>query len=89
MPDTFDVPIEVHASPVPDQLWAGLRTAVVAVSTFAIGRGWIQSDTAVMLTAVAGVLFPIIMGQLKTRKRAKQLAVTSAASPDNVAVVKP
>lgn len=66
-------PIEAHDSPLPDQLWSGLRTVALAASTFALGRGWITNDTAILLTAVGGVAWPIVAGQLKIRRRALEL----------------
>lgn len=80
--------IRVHESPLPDQLWSGLRTAAIAASTFALGRGWITDDIAILLTALGGVIWPIVAGQLKTRRRAQQLATTAEASPNHVAVVR-
>jgi len=82
--------ILVNASPIPDQLWAAVRQVAPAIATFAIGRGWIADDVVVLMTVVVGVVWPIVVGQMKTRKRATQLA-TVAASPDvpeHVAAIK-
>lgn len=81
-------PIEAHASPVPDQLWSGLRTIAVAGTTFALGRGWIQDDMAALLLAIAGVMWPIIAEQLKVRRRAQEKAVLACSVPDHIGVVK-
>ncbi len=80
--------IEVHESPLPDQLWSGMRTAAVAASTFALGRGWITNDVAIFLTAMGGVVWPIVAGQLKTRKRAVELATITPHVDDSVATIK-
>ena len=80
--------IEVYGSPLPDQLWSGLRTVAIAGSTFALGRGWITGDIAILLTAAGGVLWPIVAGQLKTRKRAVQLTTIARSADDAVATVK-
>jgi uncharacterized membrane protein len=83
-------PIEVHASPLPDMLWAALRQIAPPVATFALGKGWIDNDLLILLTALAGVLWPIVAGQLKTRARATQLATVAADPrvPDAVATLK-
>lgn len=73
--------ILVNASPIPDQIWAAVRQVAPAITTFAIGRGWLANDVAILLGVLGGVLWPIVVGQMKTRKRATQLA-SVAASPD-------
>lgn len=72
--------IVVNASPLPDQLWAGLRQIAPAAVAFAVGREWIPQDAVPLLAAGGLFIWPIVAGQLKTRRRAKQLA-TLAASP--------
>ena len=81
-------PIEVHASPLPDQLWAAVRQIAPAVMAFGIGKGWLDNDAAVLLGVLGGVAWPIVAGQLKTRRRAIQLAHVTASAPDSVAVFK-
>ena len=85
-----DAPIVAHESPLPDQAWSGLRTLALAVSTFALGRGWITNDVAILLTAAGGVLWPIVAGQLKIRRRAVELATVIAHpdTPNNVGVLR-
>ncbi len=80
--------IEVHSSPIPDQLWAGLRQIAPAAATFALGKGWIDNDALILLTACAGVIWPIVAGQLKTRRRAVELATVADAAPNHVATLK-
>ena len=77
--------IEVHSSPIPDQLWAGLRQLAPAVMAFALGKGWLDTDLAVLLGVAGGVVWPIVAGQLKTRRRAVELATVADAAPDHVA----
>lgn len=88
--DDLTPPVEVHSSPLPDQLWAAARQAIPPVVAFAIGRHWIADDVGTVILAIAGVLAPIIAGQLKTRKRAQQLATIAASPqvPDSVATIK-
>lgn len=60
-------------SAVPDQIVAGFRAAVMAVTAFALGRHWIEGDLATLIGVLAGIIAPIVYGQIKTRHRAKQL----------------
>jgi hypothetical protein len=82
--------IEVNASPLPDQLWAGVRQIAPALTAFALGRHWIENDVAAVLMAVGGMAWPIIAGQIKTRHRANQLANIAADPrvPNEVVVAK-
>jgi len=88
MPDPQ--PIIVNDSPLPDQLWAGLRQVAPAVVAFMVGRHLIADDTVTMISVAGGVIWPIVAGQLKTRRRAQQLATIAASPqvPDSVARVK-
>lgn len=67
-------PIVVNDSPLPDQLWAGVRQIAPAITAFALGKGWLDNETATLQAAVIGIVWPIVAGQMKTRRRAKQLA---------------
>lgn len=83
-------PILVNPTPTPDQAWSALRSAGIAVGAWAIGRGYLQADTASALGAILLVVVPFVIGQLKTRRRAQEL-VTVASSrrvPDSVATIK-
>lgn len=82
--------VKVNKTPTKDQLWAGVRTAVVAISAWAVGKGFIGQDTATMLGSVALVAVPVVIGQLKTRRRAQELAKIAASPkvPDSVAQIK-
>lgn len=74
-------PILAHETPLPDMLWAALRQIAPPVATFALGKRWIDNDMLILLTALAGIVWPILAGQLKTRRRSRELA-TLAASPE-------
>lgn len=83
-------PIVVDASPLPDQLWAAVRQVAPPVMAFAIGKGWLANDVAVLLGTLGAIVWPIVAGQLKTRHRAKQLAtiVSDRRVPDAVGMLK-
>ena len=83
--------IQVNGSPLVDQLWAGVRQIAPPVMAFALGRHWISGDLATLLAVAGAVVYPIVLGQLKTRHRAKQLATIAGDErvPDAVAVLKP
>lgn len=76
-----DETILVNASPLPDQLWAGMRQLAPAVIAFAVGRQIIPQDAAPLLAAAGLFIWPIVAGQLKTRHFSKALA-RLAASPE-------
>lgn len=84
-----DDPIQVNGSPLPDQLWAAVRQLAPAMMAFALGKGWLENDLAILLGVLGGVAWPIIAGQLKTRERAQQLTTIARAADDSVAQVKP
>lgn len=81
--------IEVNASPLSDQVTSGVRAAVLSITAFALGRGWIAGDVATVITTLVGIVAPIVLSQLKTRHRAVQLANIAADPrvPDAVAKV--
>lgn len=85
--ETTTPPIEAHPTPLPDQLWAALRQLVQVVSAFALGKGWIDGELATLITGLLGIVAPIIVGQLKTRRRAKELTTVAASPlvPENIA----
>lgn len=80
--------IEVNASPLPDQLWAGVRQIAPAALAFGLGKGWISDDLAPLLAALGLMIWPIVAGQLKTRERSQQLTTLARIAPDAVATVK-
>lgn len=83
-----DAPIEISSSPLVDQLWSGIRQIAPALMAFALGKGWLDNDLAVLLGVVGGVMWPIIAAQLKTRERSQLIATLANAAPDHVAVLK-
>lgn len=78
--------IIANATPLPDQLWAGVRQVAPPLMAFALGKGWIDNDLAALLGTLGMIVWPIVAGQLATRRRAKQLA-KAAADPRNEGVV--
>lgn len=75
------IPVQAHATPVPDQLWSGMRSVIMALTAFGLGRGWLKGDEVTLIGVVAGVLGPFIIGQLKVRRRSQELT-TIAVNPD-------
>lgn len=82
--------IEANGTPVMDQTFAGVRQILIALTSYALGKGLIDNELAALLTAVGGVLLPIIAGQMKVRRRARELASVAASPyvPDNIARLK-
>lgn len=78
--ETTTPPIEAHSTPLPDQLWAALRQIVAPLTAYLLGRGIIDEEMAALVAALVGIVWPIVAGQLKTRRRAVELT-TVAANP--------
>lgn len=79
----------VNGDPLWDQLSAGIRQAGPPIIAFAMGRHWIEGDTATLVGTIGALAF-IVAGQIHTRHRAKQLAnlANDPRVPDAVATVK-
>jgi hypothetical protein len=82
--------IFAHRTATPDQAWAAARQIVMAAGAWAIGKGWLQADTAGALGTLALIVAPFVIGQLKTRLRAQQLAAVASSPkvPDSIASIK-
>ena len=87
--DNENPQIEVNADPMWDQLMVGIRQAGPPIIAFAMGRHLIEGDTATLLGTLGALAF-IVVGQMHTRHRAKQLAAIASDPrvPDAVAVVR-
>lgn len=82
--------VQVNANSLPDQFWTGVRQIATVVGAWAVGKGYLQADTASALGAILLVAVPIAYGQWKTYLRATQLATiaSSPSVPDAVAQIK-
>lgn len=92
MSDTSNQPILVDATPGPAQLAAGLRQAILAAASILTALGFSHAagvaSLALQFVGPAAMVIVFIVGQLKTRSQATKLAVTAAASPNSVAIIK-
>lgn len=97
---TVETPIVVHATPAQPQIEAGIRQiglvvgGVAGIMGVAKVAGVAQDviNLAGPLSAVLGMGlagWSLIVGQLATRKHAKQAATMAQALPDRIASVKP
>lgn len=73
MADNEAPPIVAPDSPLPDQAWSAFRAVVLAVTAFALGRGWIAGDLSTLIGVMVGIVGPVVVSQMKTRHRANQL----------------
>lgn len=80
--------MEIHESPVADQLWSAARAVLLAFVSYALGREWIADDTSALLLAVIGIAGPMLFSQLKVLKNNKALVELARSVPDDVAVLK-
>ena len=83
-----EVPVEIHASPLPDQAWALLRQLIPPIVAFCVGKGLIDDNTAALIISVLAMVAPIIIGQLKTRLRATQFAIIEEKVDDSILTTK-
>lgn len=89
---TDQPPIVVNASPVQDQIAAGLRVFIIAAGSVATALGYagVAGKLNALLLAVGPVAAAIafLVGQLKTRALAKKAARMATLLPDSVATTK-
>lgn len=85
----MDEPILVHGSPIPDMAFSFMRDAAKILVAFALGRGWIQGDTATVIAGL-GAAFAVAWGQYKTFKRSSQLTAIARDpnTPESVVQIK-
>lgn len=88
MTDSTDMPIEVNPSALPGQVVSLLRTVLVTLGGYLVGRGLLTNEQ--MLTVV-GAAIPIISGiyglYVQYSKKKREVVLAEAA-PNSVAVVK-
>lgn len=96
-----DAPIQVPADPKQAQLAAGIRQAGAALGIIAAAFGFsgmagkigivvaVAPQIAIVLAVVGSAAWGAVtwIGQMATRKHAKQAAVMAAVAPDEVAQV--
>lgn len=81
-------PVVVNETPLPDQGWAALRQLVPLITAALVARGVIENDIAEIAAIAVGIIFPLVVGQLKTRLRAMQLANLEKRVPDHLLTTK-
>lgn len=54
------------------QLAAAVRQIVLVAGGWAVGKGYLESDTVAAIATVAVIAVPLIWGQIKTRKLAQK-----------------
>lgn len=92
MTDTTTTQIVAKASPLQDQLQAGIRQTILVVAAIASALGYNklagQASALLMVAGPLAGLITIVIGQIATRKASQKLAIVAAAAPDNVATIK-
>ncbi len=95
-------PIQVSATPTQAQIAAGVRQIALSLGIIAAAFGFSGLATkanlvvslAPQFAAILAIAGPAVwaaaawLGQISTRSQAKKLAITAAAAPDSVAMVK-
>lgn len=84
---TTETPIIVTDSTLEGQVATLLRYLLAAAGSFALGRGWIDSEALQALTGLVTVAAPIAWGIYRTYTAKQKLITTAAYAPDSVAQV--
>ena len=88
MSNDLTPPIEVTNETTTTTLASALRTLLVAIGSFAVGRGWVEAENVEGIVTLAVTLGTAGYGVFKAYTRKRQLIVTADAAPNTVAVVK-
>ena len=80
--------IEVEKTPFGTAIWSLVRQIALILGGWAIGRGYLEHDTALALGSIGTILFPLVYGQVKGWKLHKHLLELARYVPDTVARVK-
>ncbi len=82
-------PIEVNADPARDQIEAGVRQTLLAISAVAGALGYArvagQASALLMASGALAGLIAFVWGQVRTRALASKAAAMAKALPDSVA----
>lgn len=82
-----ETPVVVKDSAAPAQFMTALRSLLLALGSYAVGRGWIDDGLLQAIIPVALVVGPVLWAQFSTRKKQAQLVTLANRVPDNVAKV--
>lgn len=80
-------PIIVKDSSKAEQATTLARYIVTAIGSFALARGWIESDVAELLVALVTIVMPTAYGVYSSYIAKRQLVTVATAAPDSVARV--
>lgn len=80
-------PIIVTDNSLEGQVATLLRYLLAAAGSFALGRGWIDSEALQALTGLLTVAAPMAYGIWVQHKNKQKLIQTAAYAPDSVAQV--
>lgn len=80
-------PIIVNESAVPGALTSAVRQIALVGGGWAVGRGYLDSDTLSALVTIGVIVGPFIYGQIKGWRNHQRLVKAAGAAPNNVAVV--
>lgn len=82
-----ETPVVVKESAVPAQTLTAFRSLLLALGSYAVGRGWIDDGILQALVPVVLIVGPLLWSQLATRKKQAQLVTLAQRVPDSVAKV--
>lgn len=88
MNDYTPEPIEVSESAVPSHVMSTVRDLLGYGTAWAIGQGWIDTETGTQVTGFAVIAFVYIWRQYVTSRTHSKLVTSAAAAPNDIARIK-
>lgn len=80
--------ITVTESVVPGAITSLARQIGLVVGGWAVGKGYLDNDTATMLGTLGLIALPLVYGQAKNWMTHRKLVALANVAPDSVATVK-
>ena len=81
-------PIEVKASPISAHAMSFVRDALLAVTAWGIGKGYIDQWTGTQIVTIGLGIATVAWRQVVTARTHAKLVTAATAAPNSIAVVK-
>jgi hypothetical protein len=80
--------IEVDKSPMYAAWWSLVRQIALVFGGWALGRGYLQHDTAAALGTIGAIAFPLIYGQIRGLINHRNMVELAQAAPNSIGKIK-
>lgn len=80
--------IEIDPSPKNDQIGAAVRSLLLAVGGFVVGKGWLDANIMSAFVGLIMVAWPAVWAFLKATHNKAVTVELARAAPDDMAIVK-